>query len=92
MDKHRFAFELASDNRAIQGLHIGDHDPSGAHMFLALLEDVEAFTRDLGGEATSTRLPVTPEQIARYELPTAPPKPTDNRVCWADLPGRGARA
>jgi hypothetical protein len=61
-------------------LHIGDHDPSGVSMFLAFLEDVEAFTRELGGEAVFTRLAVTPEQIATYGLPTAPPKATDNRA------------
>jgi hypothetical protein len=61
-------------------LHIGDHDPSGVSMFLAFLEDVEAFTRDLRGRATFTRLAVTPEQIAAYSLPTAPPQPTDRRA------------
>jgi hypothetical protein len=79
-DKHAFAAALASQGRPTEVLHIGDHDPSGAHMFLAFLEDIEAFTRDLGGNATFTRLAVTPEQIERYELPTAPPKPTDNRA------------
>jgi hypothetical protein len=49
-------------------------------MFLAFLEDVEAFTRDLGGNATFTRLAVTPDQIAAFNLPTAPPKPTDRRA------------
>jgi hypothetical protein len=49
-------------------------------MFAAYLEDVGAFTRDLGGEATFTRLAVTPDQIAAYDLPTAPPKPTDRRA------------
>jgi hypothetical protein len=29
---------------------------------------------------TFTRLAVTPERIAWYELPTAPPKPTDKRA------------
>jgi hypothetical protein len=48
-EKHNFAAELASEDRPTEVLHIGDHDPSGAHMFLAFLEDVEAFTRDLGG-------------------------------------------
>jgi len=44
------------------------------------LEDVEAFTRDLGGDATFTRLAVTPEQVREFNLPTAPPKPTDRRA------------
>jgi hypothetical protein len=79
-EKHRFAAELASHDRPTEVLHIGDHDPSGAHMFLAFLEDVEAFARDLGGEVTFTRLAVTSEQIVQYSLPTAPPKPTDARA------------
>jgi hypothetical protein len=79
-DKYNFAAELARHDRPTEVLHIGDHDPSGVSMFACYLEDVEAFTRDLGGEATFTRLAVTPEQIAHHDLPTAPPKPTDNRA------------
>src|SRR5262249_14548778 len=79
-EKHQFAAELARHDRPTEVLHIGDHDPSGVSMFTAYLEDVEAFTRDLGGEATFTRLAVTPDQIAAYDLPTAPPKPTDRRA------------
>ena len=79
-EKHQFAVELANHDRPTEVLHIGDHDPSGVSMFTAYLEDVEAFTRDLGGEAAFTRLAVTPEQIAAYGLPTAPPKPTDRRA------------
>jgi hypothetical protein len=79
-DKHKFAAALAEHDRPTEVLHIGDHDPSGVSMFLAFLEDVEAFTRDLGGAATFTRLAVTPEQIDRYDLPTAPAKDTDKRA------------
>src|SRR5262249_53892472 len=79
-DKHNFAAALAGHDRPTEVLHIGDHDPSGGHMFLAFLEDIEAFCRDLGGNATFTRLAVTPKQIERYRLPTAPPKSTDRRA------------
>jgi hypothetical protein len=79
-EKHTFAAELASHHRPTEVLHIGDHDPSGVSMFAAFLEDAEAFCRDLGGEATFSRLAVTPAQIATYDLPTAPPKPTDRRA------------
>jgi hypothetical protein len=79
-DKHNFAAELARHDRPTEVLHIGDHDPSGVSMFAAYLEDVEAFTRELGGTATFTRLAVTPEQIALYDLPTVPPKPGDRRA------------
>lgn len=79
-DKHSFAAALAEEDRPVEVLHIGDHDPSGVSMFLAFLEDVEAATRNLGGNATFTRLAVTPAQVTTYDLPTAPPKPTDKRA------------
>jgi hypothetical protein len=79
-DKHKFAAELAGHDRPTEVLHAGDHDASGVSMFLAFLEDVEAFTRELGGQAIFTRLAVTPEQIQQYDLPTAPPKSSDNRA------------
>ena len=79
-EKYQFAEELAKDDRPAEILSIGDHDPSGVSMFAAYLEDVEAFTRDLGGDATFTRLAVTPEQVREFNLPTAPPKPTDKRA------------
>jgi hypothetical protein len=66
--------------RPTEVLDITDLDPSGAHMFLAAIEDIKAFTRELGGEVTFTRLAVTREQIAQYDLPTAPPKATDKRA------------
>jgi hypothetical protein len=47
-EKHAFAEELIHDGRDCQVLHIGDHDPSGAHLFLALQEDVTAFAADMG--------------------------------------------
>ncbi len=83
-DKHKFAAALAEHDRPTEVLHIGDHDASGVSMFLAFLEDVEAFARDLGGDATFTRLAVTPAQITRHRLPTAPPKVSDNRAFSGD--------
>jgi hypothetical protein len=56
-DRHAFAAELAEHDRPTEVLHIGDHDPSGTHMFLAFLEDVEAFARELGGAAHKTCFP-----------------------------------
>src|SRR5262249_40064947 len=73
-DKHKFAAALSEHERPTEGLPIGDHDFEGVSMFLPFLEDVEAFARELGGQATFTRLAVTPEQIEEHELPTAPPK------------------
>jgi hypothetical protein len=79
-DKYNFAAELVDQDRPTEVLDIGDHDPSGAHMFLAAQEDIQAFARELGGEVSFTRLAVTPQQIRRYRLPTAPAKPTDRRA------------
>ena len=79
-DRHKFAATLSEHERPTEVLHIGDHDPSGVSMFLAFLEDVEAFARELGGQATFTRLAVTPAQIEEHRLPTAPPKVTDKRA------------
>ena len=70
----------------VQVLHIGDHDPSGVHIFSSLAEDVQEFA---AGEAQRQgkpeplvefeRLAVTPAQIAVYKLPTVPAKRTDRR-------------
>ena len=62
-------------------LHIGDHDPSGVHVFFSLAEDIEAMCADDGtAEPVFTRLAVTAEQARDLKLPTAPPKPTDKRA------------
>lgn len=45
-------------------------------MFSSLAEDVNAFA---GNDIRFTRIAVTPEQIDRWDLPTAPPKKTDRR-------------
>jgi len=78
--RHAFAREIADEDRQTEVLHIGDHDPSGVHMFLALAEDVSAFAEHYGGSVTFTRLAVTPEQIEALDLPTAPPKASDGRA------------
>lgn len=49
-------------------------------MFVTLSEDIAAFVKELGGEVIFTRVTVTPAQVAQYDLPTAPPKPGDNRA------------
>ncbi|MFD9038711.1 hypothetical protein [Streptomyces bottropensis] len=59
---------------------VGDYDPSGEHLFNALAEDVIAFAEAAGAEVEFERLAVIPEQIATYNLPTAPPKATDQRT------------
>ena len=79
--KYRLAVTLGEYDGLTEILHIGDHDPSGVHMFTAIVEDVEQFIADLGlpGAVLFTRLAVTPEQVAALGLPTMPPKVGDNR-------------
>lgn len=77
--KHSIADEFAAMGRVLV-LHIGDHDPSGVHLYLSLDEDVRAFLDKKGGSAQFIRLAVTTEQIDEYGLPTAPAKVTDRRA------------
>jgi hypothetical protein len=76
-DKHRIG-ALWTDS-AVTVLHIGDHDPSGVHVFSSLAEDIEGFAADYGSDVEFFRLAVTPEQAVLYALPSAPPKSTDRR-------------
>ena len=76
--KHDLAAEFSREGE-VMVLHIGDHDPSGVHMFSSLGEDIQAFAASYGGAVRFFRLAVTPAQIAAYGLPTAPPKTTDRR-------------
>jgi hypothetical protein len=78
-EQHRLAEQLSGDLPA-EVLHIGDHDPSGAHIFLALEENVRAFADERRGDVSFTRLAVTPAQVGQLNLPTAPPKPGDKRA------------
>jgi hypothetical protein len=52
-EKHRFAADLANDDRPTEVLHIGDHDGSGVSMFLAFLKEpsraISAAMRPLPG-------------------------------------------
>ena len=77
--KHAVAQQISGEGEAVEVLHIGDHDPSGVHIFGSLDEDIRAFVDDLGGCMTGYRLAVTPAQVQQFNLPTAPPKPTDRR-------------
>lgn len=77
--KHAIAQEFAELGDVLV-LHIGDHDPSGVHVFGSLDQDITAFLDEFGGHAEFVRLAVTPAQIEHYGLPTAPPKATDRRA------------
>ena len=77
--KHSVAEEFSAMDDVVV-LHIGDHDPSGVHLFGSLDADISAFLDEMGGSAEFVRLAVTPEQMIGYRLPTAPPKATDGRI------------
>jgi hypothetical protein len=77
--KHNMAREF-SDMGRVRILHIGDHDPSGVHVFGSLDEDICAFIQEFGGNTEFIRLAVLPEHIDRYRLDTAPAKETDRRA------------
>lgn len=79
--KHDLAQEIAASKRPVRLLHIGDHDPSGKHMFSALDEDVRGFLARLNPNVRviPKRVAILPEHVARFRLQTAPKKATDNR-------------
>jgi hypothetical protein len=83
--KHEVAVELAGLGDTTV-LHVGDHDPSGVHMFGSLDEDVGSFLEGLGagGRVVFVRLAVTPAQVEEFDLPTSPPKKTDRRSFTGD--------
>ena len=83
-DKHETAERLAGQDRPSIVLHCGDYDPSGLSIIDALAEDVTALTLGIDYDAVVqfSRIVVTPEQIERYSLPSAPQKATDNRGEW----------
>ncbi len=84
--KYQLASSLGRCSALTEVLHIGDHDPSGVHLFLSMADDIGALIRDrdLPGQVRFTRLAVTPAQIAELGLPTAPPKETDRRSFEGD--------
>lgn len=82
--RHETARRIVARQRPTVMLNIGDHDPSGGAIVDSFASDVAAFCADYGkpGNLTVARLVVTPEQIARYGLPSSPPKVTDRRGDW----------
>ncbi len=84
--KREAAQRILERHRPTVVLHIGDYDPSGLSIFDSAAEDITAMVRDLDpgddGQVTFRRVAVTEDQIAKYRLPTAPAKATDNRGNW----------
>jgi hypothetical protein len=89
--KRALALALFHRGGPTEVMHIGDLDPSGAHLFLSAAEDVEALLVGIGETTLQpantpeaavqfTRLVVTAGQVTALNLSTAPRKPTDKRV------------
>lgn len=79
--KYATATRIACRDRPTLVLQLGDHDPSGLSMLDAAADDVAAFLDQLAPARVPqfSRLAVTPAQIDRYGLLTAPQKSTDRR-------------
>lgn len=78
--KYSAAARIARETRPVTIVQIGDNDPSGCSVIDSAAEDVAAFVDDLGGTPpTFSRLAVTPRQITRLQLLTAPQKRGDRR-------------
>lgn len=86
-DKHNTARRIFRRDRPTIVLQVGDHDPSGGAIIDSAAEDVAALVAGMGqGDPdwlSFARLAVTPEQVERYGLPTAPAKRTDKRGDWS---------
>ncbi|MBI2892195.1 MAG: hypothetical protein HYY06_01495 [Deltaproteobacteria bacterium] len=76
---HAAAKAIEEQDKPAQIYYLGDHDPSGVDIPRA----VEARLREFAPDAapiTFTRLAVTEEQIAEWNLPTRPTKSSDSRA------------
>ena len=84
--KYDAARRFLERDRPTVVVHVGDYDASGIALFESARADVTAFYADLGGlkPPEFVRAAVTPEQIDRFQLPTAPPKKTDRRSAFTD--------
>lgn len=67
-------------------LHLGDYDPSGEIIFDSVAQDVTAFVEAdrPHGQVTVDfhRIALTREQVAEYDLPTAPAKVSTHSKNW----------
>lgn len=92
---HGFAQRVAYRSKPTVLLHVGDFDPSGESIFTSMCEDIGAFVAaKTGGRVVERgtvmdrdgdklfiprRIALTSDQVDEYNLPTAPPKPSDSR-------------
>ncbi len=82
--KHSAAQRMFRRRRPTVVLHLGDFDPSGLAIFDSAADDIRRMVRDMGADRLPEfrRVAVTPAQIERYALPSAPAKSTDKRGNW----------
>lgn len=80
-DKYETAQRIARQDKPVIIFHVGDYDPSGCAIIDSLASDINAFIGELAPwqDVNWRRIAVTPAQIDRYSLPTAPQKRTDVR-------------
>lgn len=77
-----FAYEAAqflNHQRATKVLYVGDYDPAGVLIDIAIERELRRHLRP-GVYLEFERVAITPEQIATYDLPTKPRKPGDRRA------------
>jgi hypothetical protein len=62
-------------------LHVGDFDPSGESIFDTITDDVTKFVWAMSRDRDlhTVRVALTIDQVDEYDIPTAPPKPSDSR-------------
>lgn len=84
---HEIAQRAMEDETPLILMHVGDYDPSGESIFDAISEDVAAFVVGAGYDSDQfepRRIALTSRQVIEFDLPTAPPKPSDSRsASWA---------
>ncbi len=82
--KYDLACEIIAAEKPTIVWHIGDHDPSGQHVYQSVAEDVLGFAEGRHHGISFQRLAVTQQQIAEYGLPESPAKETDGRTFNGD--------
>ena len=69
------AQDMIATRKPTRLLYVGDHDATGVNISRVIEEELCTYGVDL----TLQRVAVTPAQIAAYNLPTRPGKPSDNK-------------
>jgi len=89
-DKHRIGRLWAGD-QIITVLHLGDHDPSGVHVFSSLAEDIKDFAAAYGGYVESSELQSPRSRRTSTTYPRRRPKRLTGAASSATRPGSARR-